>query len=486
VWSDASADSQVRAARRAAADVFPAPVGKSGRLELRTELGAVSAAVVAEAAVPQAGVWLDGGEAGRHQIPLRVVAILSGADGRSCLQIGTDKRLVDGEPLVALDAVLEHLASVGTDGPRLFGFLGYDLGARIEEMPVLPAPDLPLPDLWFAVCDVWLEGAPAASGGGTDWSLCAAAAWCTEAELRSLRTDLQTKLQTSARGVSEATACGTRSAVSSRPDEDGYRRAVERTVARIHAGDLFEANICRRLEAVWSGTAWSLYQALRTSSPAEYGAYLACSDWAVLSVSPELFLRVRDGAIQTRPIKGTRPRGRGPDEDVRLLQQLRDSEKDAAELSMIVDLARNDLGRVCVPGSVRVQEHRAPMTLATVHHTYSVVVGDLLPEMSTLRLLRATFPPGSITGAPKIQAMRVAYAEEPSRRGVAMGAIGWIDPGGDLELSVAIRTATVTGGRVTYHAGCGIVADSSSGFRVGPRGRCARHARRDSRDSAGC
>jgi len=462
VWSDVPDHRQLRVAREAIADMFPKPVGQPG--SLRLELGSVSVppASVAAAAVPRVGVWLDGGDTGRHQIPLRALATLSGADGRSCLQVGADTRSLEVEPLVALQALLEHLAAVGAnDVPRLFGFLSYDLGAQIEEMPGLPAPDLPLPDMWFAVCDVWLEGEPAATGDSIEWSLRADAAWSGESELRTLRTELQVELQAPAgRGQAES-ARGQSPPVSSRPDEAGYREAVSRTVGRIEAGDLFEANICRRLEADWSRSAWSLYQELRMESPADYGAYVACPEWGVLSVSPELFLRVRDGAVQTRPIKGTRPRGNDRDDDARLLQQLRDSEKDAAELAMIVDLARNDLGRVCVPGSVRLREHRSLMTLPTVHHTYSVVAGDLLPATSTYRLLRAAFPPGSITGAPKIEAMRVAYAEEPCRRGVAMGSIGWIDPRGDMELSVAIRTATVAAGRVTYHAGCGIVADSS-------------------------
>ncbi len=462
MWSDASDPRQSRVAHEAIARLLPRPSGQPRALRLEFEPGTAPPASIAAAALPRAGVWLDGGDSGRHQIPVRAVAILSGSDGGSRIQVGTATHDLQVVPLVALDALLRYLAGFETDvGPRLFGFLAYDLGAQIEEMPELPASDLPLPDLWFAACDVWLEGVPAASGRSLDWSLRADSAWCSEPDLRALRKELQAELQASVGHDRLDIAKAESPLVSSRPDEAGYRAAVSRTVARIHSGDLFEANICRRLEAEWTGSAWSLYQRLRVESPAEYGAYVAGPAWAVLSVSPELFLSVRDGAIRTRPIKGTRPRGRDCDEDARLQQQLCASEKDAAELSMIVDLARNDLGRVCVPGSVRVREHRALMTLPTVHHTYSVVTGELLREASTFRLLRAAFPPGSVTGAPKIQAMRVAYEEEPCRRGVAMGSIGWIDPGGDMELSVAIRTATFAAGRATYHAGCGIVADSS-------------------------
>ncbi len=464
MWNEAADPLQVRAVGEAIAALLPMPVGPRRPLRIAFDAADAPPTTIAAAAAPLVGAWLDGGDGGRHQIPLRVRAMLSGIDRQASLRVGTETAQLHADPLVALEGLLQNLQRAGAVRvPRLFGFLGYDLGALIEEMPEPPAPDMPLPDMWLALCDVWLEGSPAAPGRLTEWHLCTDAVWCGEAELRALRAELRTRVRSEQR---KATAdevsvmpAGASVAPVSVPDRDGYLKAVSRTVARIHAGDLFEANICRRLEAEWSASPWTLYRQLRGRSPAEYGAYLAADDWAVLSVSPELFLRVRGGVVQTRPIKGTRPRGRDGDEDARLLQQLCDSDKDAAELSMIVDLARNDLGRVCVPGSVQVLQHREIMSLPTVHHTYSVVEGELV-QASIPLLLRAAFPPGSITGAPKIQAMLVAYAEEPRRRGAAMGSIGWLDASGDMELSVAIRTATVGAGRATYHAGCGIVADS--------------------------
>jgi para-aminobenzoate synthetase component 1 len=237
---------------------------------------------------------------------------------------------------------------------------------------------------------------------------------------------------------------------------------VARTVRRIHEGEVFQVNLCRRLEALLPPVAvWPLYRRLRRESPAEYGAFVDLGgDAAVLSVSPERFLRVRGNRVETRPIKGTRPRGATPDEDASLARELEASEKDQAELAMIVDLMRNDLGRVCLPGSVTVREHAQRVSLPTVHHTHSTVSGTLARPGDAAQLLRACFPAGSITGAPKIQAMAIAAAEEERCRGASMGAVGWVGLDGDLELSVAIRTATAAGGRVVYHAGGGMVADS--------------------------
>ena len=166
--------------------------------------------------------------------------------------------------------------------------------------------------------------------------------------------------------------------------------------------------------------------------------------------------------METRPIKGTRPRGANPRQDRALARELAESAKDRAELAMIVDVCRNDLGRVCACGSIEVVRHAELVTLPTVHHTVSTVRGRLRPvdAVAPVPLLRAAFPPASITGAPKIQATWVAAEEEDRRRGPAMGALGWISLGGDLELAVTIRTAAAARGRVVYHAGCGVVADS--------------------------
>ena len=249
---------------------------------------------------------------------------------------------------------------------------------------------------------------------------------------------------------------------------DVYRRAVADVVDRIRGGECFQVNLAQRFGARFRGSVRSVGAAAMAQARPRHGAVLECGPGrALVSMSPELFLetsRSDEGTVvRTRPIKGTRPSCTDPSE---LLQ----SEKDAAELAMIVDLMRNDLGRVCRIGSVDVVEGRRLETHETVHHGVAEISGLLRPELDLVDLLEASLPPGSITGAPKVQAMRVIDELEPVRRGPYCGAIGWIDDEGWSTLNVAIRTIACTGtplacgdeldGRLDYLAGCGIVADS--------------------------
>lgn len=239
-----------------------------------------------------------------------------------------------------------------------------------------------------------------------------------------------------------------------------FERAVAATVDLIHAGDLFQANVAQRFSTTLDGSPRSLAAAALRGHSARHGAYLELDgDHAVLSMSPESFLHVEaGGVVSTRPIKGTRP---GDGDPAELLA----SAKDAAELAMIVDLMRNDLGRACRLGSVEVREPRRLERHPTVIHAVAEVRGRLRSEVTTAELLAATFPPGSVTGAPKIRAMQVIESLEPVPRGIYCGSIGWIDDRHGLRLNVAIRTAMlarIAEDRWTlgYHAGCGIVAES--------------------------
>jgi para-aminobenzoate synthetase component I len=238
-----------------------------------------------------------------------------------------------------------------------------------------------------------------------------------------------------------------------------YMAGVEKALEYIAAGDIYQVNLSQRFSHSFKGSPFALFSALRTASPSFYGAYLNCGDHAVISSSPELFLRQQGREIETRPIKGTRPRGRDAEEDQRLKLELINSAKEAAELTMIVDLERNDLGRVCEYGSVEVAQHRYVEELPALFHTVSTVRGRLRNDAGTVDLLRATLPGGSISGCPKIRAIEIIDELEPVRRHVYTGAIGFMGAG-DLRLSIAIRTMTVTQGRVYYHVGSGIVADS--------------------------
>jgi para-aminobenzoate synthetase component 1 len=241
----------------------------------------------------------------------------------------------------------------------------------------------------------------------------------------------------------------------------GYVDAVARVREYIFSGDIFQANLSQRFEAPLTADPWTFYRALRAMNPAPFGAFFDLPGAAVLSTSPERFLRVSaSGQVETRPIKGTRARGFGPEHDAALGQALTESAKDRAENLMIVDLMRNDLSRVCAPGSVRASELFALERYATVHHLVSTVVGQLETGYDAFDLLRAAFPGGSITGAPKLRAMEIIAELEPSRRGVYCGSLGYWSTTGEMDTSIAIRTAVVRNGRIYFSAGGGIVADS--------------------------
>src|SRR5262245_31873883 len=235
-----------------------------------------------------------------------------------------------------------------------------------------------------------------------------------------------------------------------------YVSAVEKALEYIAAGEIYQVNLSHRFAHEFEGSPFALFSALRAVSPSFYGAYLNCGDHVVLSSSPELFLQQKGRMIETRPIKGTRPRGRNPEEDLALKQELLHSAKEAAELTMIVDLERNDLGRVCEYGSIEVAQHRYVEELPALFHTVSTVRGRLRPDARTVDVLQATFPGGSISGCPKIRAIEIIDELEPVQRHVYTGAIGFISPQDDLELSIAIRTMTVARNRVYYHVGSGI------------------------------
>lgn len=246
------------------------------------------------------------------------------------------------------------------------------------------------------------------------------------------------------------------SSMSARQYEDAVRAARE----LIGAGDLYQVNLSQQLSFRVTNPPLDLFDALARHSPAPFSAYLTAGAVTILSASPERFVRVRGRHVESRPIKGTRPRGATPDADQRLCDELRGSAKDRAENVMIVDLVRNDLGRVCQPGSVTVPVLCGLESYASVHHLVSTVSGTLRADAGPDALLRALFPPGSMTGAPKVRAMERIEALEPVPRGPFAGAIGYLSFSGDLDLSVVIRTLLVEGETAWMHVGGGVVADS--------------------------
>jgi para-aminobenzoate synthetase component 1 len=248
--------------------------------------------------------------------------------------------------------------------------------------------------------------------------------------------------------------------VTSTFDRSGYLDAVRRAIEYVHAGDCFQVNLSQRLLAPLTELPLDLYARLRERNPAPFAGYLDLGEFAVASASPERFLRVTDGDVETRPIKGTRPRGRTPAEERDRMAELAASPKDRAENVMIVDLLRNDLGRVCEYGTVRVPRVCQVETFRYVHHLVSEVRGRLAAGKTPADLLRACFPGGSVTGAPKVRAMEIIAELEPTARGPYCGSLGYLGFDGSMDSNILIRTFTAGRGWVQFPVGGGIVADS--------------------------
>jgi para-aminobenzoate synthetase component I len=365
----------------------------------------------------------------------------------------------------------------------LAGYIGYDWGAMLERLPAPRYDDLAISDLVLGLYD-WVIG----------WDHRIGTAWLISTGLPETgalrerrarqRMDLvrerlggrriggeagkrggETMTAFSAatapsypvEGIDGAREIGLRSTFTHR----GYLDAVARVREYIVAGDIFQANLSQRFQSALKEAPFELYRRLRQRNPAPFAAYLAFDHLAVLSASPERFLRLDEKRlIETRPIKGTRPRGLGPMHDAALGRALAESAKDRAENVMIVDLLRNDLSRVCRPGTVRVPELFALEHHPTVHHLVSTVLGELAPGAAAVDLIRAAFPGGSITGAPKVRAMEIIAELEPTQRGVYCGSIGYISATGAMDTSIVIRTYLALRAQVYFQAGGGIVADS--------------------------
>lgn len=239
-----------------------------------------------------------------------------------------------------------------------------------------------------------------------------------------------------------------------------YIKTIEKAQEYIKAGDIYQVCLSQRFKANWPFPAYTLYQKLNKINPSPFSAYLNFDKAKIISSSPELFLRVQNGIIETRPMKGTRPRGETDKKDTALKNALKKSAKDTAELVMIVDLERNDLGRISVPGSIKVIESRRIETYPTVFQTISVVSSKVKDNTSLIDIIKATFPGGSISGCPKIRAMEIIEELEPVKRGIYTGSIGYISFHNTMDLNIAIRTMVVKGKNVYFQTGGGITIGS--------------------------
>lgn len=336
------------------------------------------------------------------------------------------------------------------------GYFAYDLARRVEHLPSVSLDAENVPQMmvgiydWAVVVDHQLQRAHLVSHcqhskTAQDWpSLCALFDAPHKAALRA-----EFKIN---------------SALQSNMDYTQYGTAFNRVKQYIHEGDCYQVNLAQRFSAQASGDAWSAYLALRNISPAPFMSYLNLDDGhsslQVLSASPERFLQVHGKHVETRPIKGTRPRSDNADEDASNANDLQNSPKDRAENLMIVDLLRNDISKVCETGSVRADKLFALESFANVHHLVSTVTGKLAEEQTAIDLLRACFPGGSITGAPKLRSMEIIEELEPNCRGLYCGSIGYIGFDGNMDTNIVIRTAVYSHDEIRFYAGGGIVADS--------------------------
>jgi para-aminobenzoate synthetase component 1 len=359
------------------------------------------------------------------------------------------------------------------------GMFGYDLCHHIERLPRPQFDEFHIPDLALGFYD-WVVA----------FEHTADRAWVIstglpESDSIRRRRRAQRRLAGIKRLVSRAAASGERqrtgtihhspltthqlvpqwpipgcSGITSNFSRTAYLDAARRAIEYVHAGDCFQVNLAQRLLAPARLSPVQLYRRLRERNPATFAGYLDVGDFVIASASPERFLHVEQGEVETRPIKGTRPRGPNPTEDERQVRELEGSAKDRAENIMIVDLLRNDLGRVCRYGSVRVPALCRLESYQYVHHLVSEVRGSLREDLGPVDLLRAAFPGGSVTGAPKIRAMEIIAELEPTARGPYCGSLGYIGFDGTMDTNILIRTFTIGRGWIQFPVGGGIVADS--------------------------
>lgn len=377
-----------------------------------------------------------------------------------------------GSPFAALRAFWQDVTSApcaySADYPfpfraGLVGYVGYECGQLLERLPSEPRPSLEMPDMVFAA-HRWVI----ASYGGASWLSVIGDGTSPEAAERDAiaMTERVARRLDASVGDPKPPPTVRRRELSQGIEPDAYLEKVRMAKQHIADGDAFE--ICLTNTLTWrcskplgrSG-AWALYRELSKENPAPFAAFLDLPDGLIVSASPERFLSLsRDGVAESRPIKGTRPRSSDPVADAELAKDLRTAEKDLAENAMIVDLVRNDLGRVCRLGTVVTPHLFEVESYATVHQLVSTIRGELDRGRDGFDLLEATFPPGSMTGAPKIEAMTILEHLEPVERGVYSGALGWIDVSGAMDLSVVIRTIVIRGTSATFAVGGAVVADS--------------------------
>ncbi|HWR43333.1 aminodeoxychorismate synthase component I [Sporomusa sp.] len=415
-------------------------------------------------------VFLDSGVdtsgMGRYSFIARDPFLLFSSKGQTIhIEDKSGRRTFDGNPFDELKRLLtiyktQKLPGLPPLTGGIIGYFGYDMGYLLEIIPGLSTDDLNNPDCFFGFYDTVLifdhhtGTAYIASTGFPEQNELAR---CKRAEARI---DELAGLIAEAKPLPEPKPQIPEGEYQSNFTREGHCAMVQQGIDYIAAGDIFQVNLTQRFNAKVTVPPYELYRYLRHINPAPFASYLNFGEVIVASASPERYLLVTDKMVETRPIKGTRPRGNDPESDRMLREELLASEKDRAELVMIIDLERNDLGRVCEFGSVRVPDLIRLEQYATVFHLVSTVVGKLAEGKDIIDLVSASFPGGSITGAPKVRAMEIIDELESVRRSIYTGSIGYIDFNGDADLNIVIRTFIIKGDRAYYQVGGGIIADS--------------------------
>ncbi len=414
--------------------------------------------------LPYAMLLLSGGslDSSRYSLMGWDPFLIIRAKGRQLeVQVGDHCRTFEANPFGILEAALDALALPGQTPLLPFaagglGFLAYDLKNHLERLPATAVDDLGLPDMVWAfprrvvVHDRWEKRFWHVSVDYEPPADCP----CSAKQPGQAEEELFQLLRVPPPGsyqVGELTSTFSR---------ERYLEVVRQAREYIRQGDIYQVNLSQRFSFPFQGDYYRLFLQLFQRNPASFYAYLNCGGFHILSTSMERFLLRQGDSLETRPIKGTRPRGRTPTEDAVMRQELTASLKEDAELSMIVDLLRNDIGRVCLGGSVQVKEHKRLEAYENVYHLVSIVTGQLQPDCSHADILRATFPGGSITGCPKIRAMEIIDELEPVVRHVYCGSIGYLGLHRNLDLNIAIRTAIQHQDQVHFAVGGGIVYDS--------------------------
>ncbi len=376
------------------------------------------------------------------------------------IEVLGSKQRVDADPLEALKALIQTCRlPAGSRVPvpiaaGLLGYFSYDLKDRLEKLPRTAVDDLALPQICLYSPSFLLVHDRIAVR--TRWFIPRISGLDPEAIQNRFDQAIQTKAPPA------TPPAKSKSGFSSNFSQAEYMRAIDRIREYIAGGHVYQVNMSRRFSCDFSADPFALFSRLYRMNPAPFFAYIQAGDHQILSTSPERFVLQTGEQVETRPIKGTRPRGADGESDARLKAELAQSGKDDAELSMIVDLMRNDLGKVCAAGSVRVAEHKRLEPYENVWHLVSVVKGRLLPGKKSVDLIKAAFPGGSITGCPKVRAMEIIDELEPCCRHIYTGSIGYLSFHDSMDLSIAIRTATVLNDRLLFSVGGGVVYDSDA------------------------